>query len=98
MHIYSGKFTHIDGYAQNELWTVTFPNEIRVGDDAIVICQWTRTYGGDEKKNGELRGKITKVGTVKNGPTQIEIFKGDSDLYYWYVQRSPYHPATTAVG
>ena len=90
MHIYSGKFTHIDGYATNELWTITFPNEIKAGDDAILMCQWTKMYAGEEKMNEVGRGKITKLETVTNGPTQIEIFKGDR--YYWCVQRSPYHP------
>jgi hypothetical protein len=44
MYIYSGIFTDTD--TKNEL------NEIKAGHDTIVIFHWTKTDGGDEKKNG----------------------------------------------
>lgn len=91
MYIYAGKFSHVDGYANDDLWTVTFPDGIKAGNDAIVICQWTSTGDGKLRQNAEWRGRITRLDAQEN-ETKIQLFKDDSTLYYWYVHRSACHP------
>jgi hypothetical protein len=96
VYLFSGKFSHVNAYADNELWTVTFPDAIREDSVAIVICQWTETADSKRKQNSEWKGKITRADNEGSGEIRIEIFKDDSTLYYWYVLRSSCDPAIAA--
>ncbi|KAK2462187.1 hypothetical protein APHAL10511_005775 [Amanita phalloides] len=83
-YFFAGKFSHeTTSYANNELWTVLLPRSLRVGDPAIVVCQWTKTAAGVQKHNDIWNGEITKLTRDSSGIT-IEIFKDDSNLYYWF--------------
>jgi hypothetical protein len=85
MHFFAGKHNHVDGYAKNELWTVLFPDSIKKDDPARVVCQWTETANSVKKENAVWKGKITKADRASDGHIDIDIFKDDSNLYYWYV-------------
>ena len=85
MYFFAGKYDHVDGYATNELWTVLFPDSIREDSPARVVCQWSGTWQGVEKENSIYKGRITKAEWSTEGHINIEIFRDDSSLYYWYV-------------
>ena len=85
MYLFVSKFNHsISKYASTELWTITFPYNIKTDDHVIVVFQWTESADGKEKYNDKWVGKITKA--EGSGEININIFKDDSTLYYWYVQ------------
>jgi hypothetical protein len=82
-YFFAGKFSHERrSYADNELWIVLFPGHLTSDSDSpvIVVCQWTETANGQKKHNDVWKGKVTRV-----DGDNIEIFKNDSNLYYWYV-------------
>lgn len=86
MYMFAGKFSHeTKSYADNELWTIFFPDGFETGDIAIVLCQWTKKADGRPKVNEKWTGIITKA--EGSGEIQLEIFKDDPTLYYWYVSK-----------
>lgn len=92
MYVYMGKFDHVDGYAKNELCTIVFPTTIESCNDAILTCQWTVTAKGVKNANADSTGKITRADMQASGEIKIDMFKGDSAIYYWHVHRSCYNP------
>ncbi|KAK6342448.1 hypothetical protein TWF718_007851 [Orbilia javanica] len=83
MRQYVGKINHIDGYAQNELFTVLFPNSIRLGHKASVVMQWTKKADGEVKANGTELGSVATITCHEDGSKEVEICK-DSENYYWF--------------
>ncbi|KAG1871560.1 hypothetical protein F4604DRAFT_817648 [Suillus subluteus] len=85
MYLFAGKFNHRDSsVAHDELWTITFPNNIRKDSRVIVVFQWTRTRDGKRKHNATWSGKITKAEGTRSEEIYIEIFRGDATMHCWF--------------
>ncbi|KAL4986043.1 hypothetical protein BDW68DRAFT_179132 [Aspergillus falconensis] len=84
MLIYLGKLNY-SPYAANEIFSVTFPENVKSGDRVVVIHQWTKDAAGVERKNSFAEGTINKAVDIRQGVKEIEFFEKEKDkTYYWY--------------
>lgn len=85
MLIYVGKFSY-SPYASNEIISVTFRDNLQVGDRVSVILEWTKDASGKEKANSSAHGTVNKVSLNGSGDRDIEMFFDEKeDTYYWYL-------------
>ncbi|KAF8249239.1 hypothetical protein K440DRAFT_621840 [Wilcoxina mikolae CBS 423.85] len=82
MYSYAGKFSHNHRtYADNELFTVTFPTTIARGNTVIVVFQWTERADGTKKVNDIKIGSLTNAETDSDGKIHVKFL---DDEYYKY--------------
>ena len=94
MYFFSGSFSHENkGYADNELWMVLFPNNIREGNDAIdgkrlyIGGDQTIAGGGGDDQISFLGGVLPAefvLGTSSGGKTTILGEAGADQLLITY--------------
>ncbi|RAK97879.1 uncharacterized protein BO80DRAFT_427750 [Aspergillus ibericus CBS 121593] len=72
-------------YAQDEIFSVVFANNMNPGQGVAVIHQWTKDASGKSKSNSFAQGTVSK--SVISGPMERELeilYNERETTYYWY--------------